>query len=133
MRYMEFPRRNEAMLRFVSQHGYWEIPPLGRRRYCPMLPAPATDFANWSIQALGADIVTTEMCRILEDLIRGFDNAKIIKHGHDEVVVECNAGQAEAVQKVVDHHFGATPLEGPCGVVHMTASSKIGRNLQEVK
>lgn len=132
MRYMEFPRRNEAMLRFVEQNGYWEIPPLGRRRYCPMLPAPATDFANWSIQCLGADMVGTEMCRIMYDL-RRFNNAWVIKHGHDEVVVECDESQAEAVQRVVDHHFGSTPLEGPCGVVHMTASSKIGRNLQECK
>jgi DNA polymerase-1 len=132
MKFMEFPRRNEALLRFVEKNGYWEIPPFGRRRYCPMLPAPATDFANWSIQCLCAEIVTSEMCKIQHD-IRRFNNAWIIKHGHDEVVVECDESQAEAVQRVVDHHFGATPLEGPAGTVMLTAGSKIAKSLYGIK
>jgi DNA polymerase I-like protein with 3'-5' exonuclease and polymerase domains len=85
-----------------------------------------------TMNCLGADVVTTEMCRIQDDL-RKFDNAYIIKHGHDEVVVECNERDVEACQKIVDHHFGATPLEGPAGTVMLTAKSKIGKTLMAIK
>jgi DNA polymerase I-like protein with 3'-5' exonuclease and polymerase domains len=133
MRYMEFPRWHEEDLRFINNYGYIEIPPFGRRRYCPVKPAPATEFSNWKVQCLGAEIVTSEMCTIQDELKKRFDRAYIIRHGHDELNVECWEKDAEDVKKLVESIFGATPLDGPAGRVLLTASATIGKNLKEAK
>lgn len=133
MRYMEFPRWHEADLAFINREGYIEIPPLGRRRYCPVKPAPATEFSNWKVQALGADIVTMEMVQVQDELKRKFRGASVVLHGHDQIVVECYEKDAEQVRDLVQRLFGDTPLDGPSGGVRLTAKAKIGKNLKAVK
>ena len=133
MRYMEFPRWHEADLRFINTHGYLEIPPFGRRRYCPVLPAPATEFSNWKVQCLGAEIATSNMVYIQDELRRRFKNAHIIKHGHDEVLIEADEKDAEAISEIVKRLFGSTVLEGPAGPVTLTAGLNIGKSMKDVK
>lgn len=132
--YPEFQRYHEAKIPLVERQGYIEIPPLDRRRYFPVLPAPFCELANWDIQTIGSDIVGTEMCCIQNELKRRYHGrASVILHCHDQVVVECDARDGEDVKRLVDQIFGNTPLEGPAGMVHLTAKAKIGRDLASVK
>lgn len=82
---------------------------------------------------LGADVVTMEMAHIKYELQERFEEAYVIHHGHDQVTVECRENDAEAVEEVVNRHFGATPLDGPAGRVYLTGAAKVGKDFQEVK
>ena len=128
--YREIYSWHEGNLQHVEQFGFLEIPPLGRRRYCPVSPVPATEFANWSIQPVGSDIVTMEMVRIQHELKEKFHGrAGVILHGHDAVAIECDDGDAPQIVEIVDRHFGATYMEGPAGGVYLTAKALAGRDL----
>lgn len=134
MRFMEIPRFNEATVRIATQQGYLSIPPLGRRRYFPVKPIPATEAVNWQTQCLGADVVTMEMVLMQDELRRKYHGrAFMILHGHDQAVCECDERDAEDVKKLFQRVFCKTPLEGPAGVCYLTAKPSIGKNLMQVK
>jgi DNA polymerase I-like protein with 3'-5' exonuclease and polymerase domains len=132
--YPEYGRYHEAKLAVVKRDGCLRCPPFNRPRYFPIYPPPFTELANWDIQTGGADVVTSEMCRIQDELKSRFKGtASIIGHYHDQYVIECNDGDADAIKEIGDRIFGNTRLDGPKGPVYLTAEASIGRNMKEVK
>jgi DNA polymerase-1 len=128
-KYSEIPAWHDSNYEFVSNYGYIEIPPLGRRRYFPVLPAPYTEVANWPIQTAGSDIVGKEMVEVQYELKRRFDGASIVLHGHDALYIECYTRHVEDILKLVNKLFGHTLLDGPAGPVELTSEAKVCRNL----
>lgn len=125
---------HEKNLKQVAIDGYMEIPPFGRRRYAPVRPIPATEFANWSIQPAATDIVTSEIVLIQEELKRKLPGrAFVVRHGHDEVNVEHMVKDTEEVQKIIKRIFGNTYFDGPAGPVYLTAGIKTKKNLRDIK
>lgn len=132
-RYPQIPAFHDRNYEHASKYGYVETVPLGRRRWFPISPPPYTEIANWPIQTAGSDIVTMEMVKIQYELKRRFKDAFIILHGHDQVVAECNEGDAPTIKVLIDELFGNTFIDGPAGPCILTAKAKIGKNLKEVK
>jgi len=133
-KFTNIPKFHEAKLRRVNECGFLQIPPLGRTRYFPIKPPPFTELGNWDIQTIGSDQVGVEMVSIRKHLKKKFHgSAFIVLHNHDQVVVECNGGDAEYISTLVDKEFGNSRIEGPAGPVRLTAKAKIGLNLKEVK
>ena len=133
-RYVEIPTYHERNYQQVQRIGYTECQPLGRRRYYPVQPAPYTEVGNWDTQTEGSDHVLVAMVNCQEDLDREtHGDAHIIVHGHDAIYIECKESYGERAQFLLDYHFGDTIIEGPAGVVHLTAKASIGKNLKEVK
>jgi DNA polymerase I-like protein with 3'-5' exonuclease and polymerase domains len=133
-RYVELTAYHNRNLAMAENEGYNEIEPLKRRRYFPIKPAPFTEIANWSTQTRGSDHVGMEMVHIQDELDRLFPNeACLIAHEHDQLVAMVKERHAEAVAKIVQHHFGCTTIEGPAGPVNLTAKVSIGKNLKEAK
>lgn len=131
--YRGIGRFHERELQKVCQLGYMEIPPIGWRRYAPIVPPDATEFANWSIQPVGSHIVKMEMCRVEWELQERFHgSAGVFLDGHDSLAVECDLKDAEAVQEIVQRHFGCTRMDGPAGPVDLTATADIGTNLLSI-
>jgi len=128
-RYTQIPEWHQNNYSRVEQCGYLEIPPLGRRRYFPVQPAPFKEIANWPIQTVGSDIVGMEMVQIDYELRRRFKDAFVILHGHDAVYTECYERDAEAVAQLIDSIFGKTYIDGPAGPVYLTSRAKIAKNL----
>uniref|UniRef100_A0A6M3XQD4 Putative DNA polymerase n=2 Tax=viral metagenome TaxID=1070528 RepID=A0A6M3XQD4_9ZZZZ len=125
---------HEKNLKQVAIDGYMEIPPFGRRRYAPVRPIPATEFANWSIQPAATDIVTSEIVLIQEELKKKLPGrAFVVRHGHDEVNVEHMVKDTDEVQKIIKRIFGNTYFDGPAGPVYLTAGIKTAKNLREAK
>lgn len=81
----------------------------------------------------GAEIVTSEMVIIQDELKRKYQGASIIAHKHDELNIECFEKDAEAIAKLVKDVFGNTRLDGPAGPVFLTASAKIGKTMKDIK
>jgi DNA polymerase I-like protein with 3'-5' exonuclease and polymerase domains len=132
-RYPEIPAWHDANYDQASTLGYVQTIPLGRRRWFPIAPPPYTEIANWPIQTAGSDIVTMEMIQIQYELKRRFKDAWIILHAHDALAIECYESDAEEVAALVNLLFGNTRIEGPAGVVILTAKAKIGKSLKDVK
>jgi len=134
MRYQEIPRYNESLIREATQNGYIVTSRLGRRRYFPVKPVPATEVVNARTQSWGADDVTSEMVLIQDELRKRFKGrAFMFLHCHDEAVAECDERDAEEVKGIFTKIFGATPLDGPAGRVYLTADAQIGKDLYQVK
>lgn len=131
--YRGINRWHEKNLQEVCRTGCMRIPPFGRARFAPLVPPDATEFANYSIQPVGSDIVGSEMCMIEGELISEFKgSAGIFMHGHDSLAVECNEADAQKVQAIVQRIFGATPMDGPAGPVLLTATADIGMDLLSI-
>ena len=128
-RYTQIPEWHQGNYARVEQYGFLEIPPLGRRRYFPVQPAPFNEVANWPIQTVGSDIVGMEMVQIDHELRRKFRDCWVILHGHDAVYVECYERDAEAVAQTIDSIFGGTRVDGPAGPVWLTGKAKIAKSL----
>lgn len=133
-RYVEIPAHHEKNYQMAMRVGYNECNPLKRRRYYPTQPPPFTEVGNWETQTEGGEHVGREMVHIQDDWDRHPDwDAHICKHGHDAFYALCKAQYAEEAQAVAQHHFGDTVIEGPAGVVHLTAKVKIGKTMLAVK
>jgi len=133
-KFVEFKRYHDAKYDKIQRDYFIEAPPLGRRRYFP-IPALAeyNEVANWDVQVIGSDFVGVAMVHIQDELKRRYNDAWIIMHGHDQVVVECWEKDAESIKKLVDHLFGNDIVDGPAGPVRLTAKAKVGRTLLDVK
>lgn len=133
-RYVEIPVYHQHNYEMVHVNGYDMCEPWGRRRYFPVQPAPFTEVGNWRTQTEGSDHVLRAMVNIQEDYDHetGGD-AQIILHGHDAIFTECAEGYGERAQYLTDHHFGDDIIEGPMGLVHLTAKADIAKNLLHVQ
>ncbi len=109
----------------------------GRRRYLPelkssngMLRAFGERVArNAPIQGTAADIIKVAMIRVRDRLSRDIPTARLILQVHDELIVECQQADADAVCKVLEEEMsGAANLR-----VKLTADSKYGKNWLEAK
>jgi DNA polymerase I-like protein with 3'-5' exonuclease and polymerase domains len=103
MQYSEIRRHSEWLVDQANTVGYIEIPPFGRRRYCPVRPVEATEISNWGTQCYQADalvhtkeglIPIIECDRVLIDVpIGGQALAHLIPRGQAEFIdVELDDG-----------------------------------------
>lgn len=109
----------------------------GRRRYLPelhnsngMLRAFGERVArNAPIQGTAADIIKMAMIRVFERLKKDFPTAKLILQVHDELIVECDEKDADAICKLLAEEMSA------CGnmSVELTADAAFGSNWLESK
>lgn len=130
-KYVEIPAWHDHNYHLAQTQGFVEIPPLGRRRYFPVQPPPYTETANWPVQTAGSDIVGMQMVQVQDELDHHFHgDASIILHGHDALYIECAEMHAEEVVKIVDGIFGHFQLEGPAGMVDLTAKATISKSLK---
>jgi uracil-DNA glycosylase family 4 len=90
---------HEELLRRVATTGELRSAIFNRRRCWPLGNAEATAVYNWSVQALGADVMNRGLWRLAPRLPKG---AEIILQIHDAVVVECDEDQAEHVRDLVN-------------------------------
>lgn len=133
-RYVQIPAYHDENFRLAQTQGYNECPPFGRRRYFPVQPPPFTEVSNWNTQTEGSDHVGEEMVLMQDEFDRHPEwDACMIQHGHDSFAAECKEQYAEQVKGVADEIFGCTPIEGPSGVVNLTAKTSIGKTLLDVK
>ena len=74
---------------------------------------------NTPIQGSAADIIKLAMVRVAHRLERDFPDAQLLLQVHDELLLEVDAGEAEAVADVVRSEMEAiTPL-----AVHLKVES----------
>ena len=100
----------------------WVQTLLGRRRYLPELKSThggARSNAeraaiNTPIQGSAADLMKLAMIRVHGALKRARPSARLLLQVHDELVLECPAGEAEAVSELVRAEMeGCFPLHVP--------------------
>jgi DNA polymerase-1 len=129
----EIPRYHEAKMDLIKTQGFLACPPFDRKRYFPVYPPAFNEVANWDIQTCGAEVVSYDMCRINEALKRHWPSAKMVLHLHDQYVLECDEGDADAIARQADQLFGQYVLEGPRGPVRLSGESLIAQDLYSVK
>ncbi len=109
----------------------------GRRRYLPelnnsngMLRAFGERVArNAPIQGTAADIIKIAMIRVFEKLKQEVPTAKLILQVHDELIVECDKGDAERVCSILSEEMRAAANLS----VELTADAAYGTNWLEAK
>jgi len=104
---------------------------MGRRRYLPALAGGGgaeRAFAeraaiNTPIQGSAADLMKLAMIRVHRSL-RGHTGSRLLLQVHDELVLECRAGEADALRDVVRREMeGCYPLRVPLVVSVGTGAS----------
>lgn len=109
----------------------------GRRRYLPelnnssgMLRAFGERAArNAPIQGTAADIIKLAMIRVFNRLKKEIPTASLILQVHDELIVECDEADAEAVCRLLEEEMRASAeLKA-----ELTADSHYGKNWLEAK
>lgn len=81
------------------------------------------------IQGTAADIIKLAMVKVFRRLRDEGLEAKLIMQVHDELIVECPAGEAERVKRVLTEEMeGVFPLDVP-----LIAEAHEGQNWLEVK
>ncbi len=109
----------------------------GRRRYLPelnssnrMLVAFGERVArNAPIQGTAADIIKLAMIKVFEKLRLAIPSAALILQVHDELIVECDAKDADEVCKIL-----AEEMEAAANLaVRLTAEANFGANWLEAK
>ena len=109
----------------------------GRRRYLPelqnsnkMLVAFGERVArNAPIQGSAADIIKLAMIKVFHRLEKDFPTAKLILQVHDELIVECDEKDADAVCRLLSEEMeSAVSLS-----VKLTADANFGKNWLEAK
>lgn len=124
----------DEMIGFCRQHGYVRTL-MGRRRYLPDITsanntvrAQAERIAiNAPMQGTAADIIKVAMVRIHRRLQAEGLRSKLLLQVHDELVLDVQLSEADAVQRLVRAEMeGALPLEVPL-VVDMS----LGKNWLE--
>jgi DNA polymerase-1 len=98
-----------------------------RRRVSGRTSREVRQAQNFIIQATAADMAKTVMVRLHNTLP---DGARLIAMVHDEFIVECRTGQAEAVRGLMIETM-QTALDG--FIVPMVVDAKIGGNWGESK
>ena len=128
--YMETTIKEAKLNGFVSTI-------FGRRRYLPelqnsnkMLVAFGERVArNAPIQGSAADIIKLAMIKVWERLKTDFPAARLILQVHDELIVECDSKDAEAVKEILSSEMeNAVSLK-----VKLSADANLGKNWLEAK
>ena len=109
----------------------------GRRRYVPELKSSNFNVRsgaeritlNTPIQGTAADIIKLAMIRVENALKENYPEAKLLLQVHDELIVECPEGQAEAVAALVSREMeGVAQLKVP-----LTAEAHFGKSWYDAK
>ena len=109
----------------------------GRRRYVPELKSSNFNVRsgaeritlNTPIQGTAADIIKLAMIRVENTLKENYPEAKLLLQVHDELIVECPEGQAEAVAALVSREMeGVAQLKVP-----LTAEAHFGKSWYDAK
>lgn len=109
----------------------------GRRRYVPELKSSNFNVRsgaeritlNTPIQGTAADIIKLAMIRVENALKENYPEAKLLLQVHDELIVECPEGQAEAVAALVSREMeGVAKLKVP-----LTAEAHFGKSWYDAK
>ena len=109
----------------------------GRRRRLPELSSSNGNLRafgeraarNAPIQGTAADIIKLAMIRVFERLKTDVANAKLILQVHDELIVECDEGDAEKVCRLLENEMeNAVNL-----AVRLTADAHSGKTWLEAK
>ena len=128
--YMETTIKEAKLNGFVSTI-------FGRRRYLPelqnsnkMLVAFGERVArNAPIQGSAADIIKLAMIKVWKRLKTDFPTARLILQVHDELIVECDSKDAEAVKEILSSEMeNAVSLK-----VKLSADANFGQNWLEAK
>ena len=128
--YMETTIKEAKLNGFVSTI-------FGRRRYLPelqnsnkMLVAFGERVArNAPIQGSAADIIKLAMIKVWNRLKTDFPTARLILQVHDELIVECDTKDAEAVKEILSSEMeNAVSLK-----VKLSADANYGQNWLEAK
>ena len=128
--YMETTIKEAKLNGFVSTL-------FGRRRYLPelqnsnkMLVAFGERVArNAPIQGSAADIIKLAMIKVWKKLKTDFPTAKLILQVHDELIVECDQGDAKAVCDLLSKE-----MQNACNLkVDLLADANFGKNWLEAK
>jgi DNA polymerase-1 len=111
----------DATLEEARRRG-WVQTLLARRRYLPALASThggersnaERAAINTPIQGSAADLMKLAMIRVQGALKRHRPSARLLLQVHDELLLECPAGEAEAVSELVRHEMeGCFPLRVP--------------------
>lgn len=125
---------HEANLKKVAEQGYLEIPPFGRRRYCPIRPLPATELANWDTQTECGDLFNPPLCQIMWEGRKKFNGQfGMILHIHDQatsMVPKCHAQEAAALW---EKHLGRIDLQTNYGPVPLLLFPSVANNVKDCK
>lgn len=84
---------------------------------------------NMPIQGTAADIMKLAMVAVHQRLKDEYPEACLVLQVHDELIVECPAGQAEAVAKLLEEEMERVA----CLSVPLTAEAHWGQNWLEAK
>ena len=84
---------------------------------------------NMPIQGTAADIMKLAMVAVHQRLKTEYPEARLVLQVHDELIVECPAGQAEAVAKVLEEEMEQVARLS----VPLTAEAHWGHNWLEAK
>ena len=123
----------ESVKHFARKEGYTESL-FGRRRPCPdvvsnnfiVRSAAERAAVNMPLQATAADMMKLAMIKVAKRLPEG---AHIILQIHDELIVECDASQADAVSKILrDNMINVHKFSVPIDV-----GIKTGKNWGELE
>ena len=114
----------DATLVEARRRGYVQTL-LGRRRYLPGLQAAhggeranaERAAINTPIQGSAADLMKLAMIRVHRGLKQVSPSARLLLQVHDELLLECPAGEADAVSELVRKEMeGCFPLRVPLQV-----------------
>jgi DNA polymerase-1 len=120
----------------AARDGYVETL-LGRRRYFPALKSGTNpqsrsreerEAINAPVQGTAADIMKIAMLKIPDALSRAGSHGKMLLQVHDELVLECPAGEMEATARVVQETMAnAYPMSIP-----LSTEARWGQNWGEM-
>jgi DNA polymerase-1 len=120
---------------------YVTIPPVDRRRRLPDLYSPheyeryraERQAVNAVVQGFASYVMKLALID-LQKKLPGY-RAQMLVTVHDEIVVSCPKGAAEAVKEVVSEVMGSVTFEGTAilGTVPLVASAAIGHSWSEAK
>ena len=109
----------------------------GRKRYIPELKSSNFNIRsgaerialNTPIQGTAADLIKLAMIRVDKALRENYPEARLLLQVHDELIVECPEGIAEAVAKLVSREMEQVAQLS----VPLTAEAKIGKSWFDAK
>lgn len=111
--------------------GYQNIIPLGRKRFHPVVPVEITKTSNNPIQFAAGDFQNLSLLAIDVILHERFPTAHIVFNVHDQIVVECDDQDAEAIAQIIKKEM-THRVEGPAGHLMLEADPSISRDWEKV-
>jgi DNA polymerase I-like protein with 3'-5' exonuclease and polymerase domains len=129
--YPEIGRYCEAEWDKANRTGQQEILPFGRIWFHSVLPVEPAKSANIPIQFAAGDLQNKSMELVHNELKERWPTAHIILNVHDQICIECDDADAEAIAPMLERNMAHT-IEGPVGSVQLKAEADINRSWDKV-